>query len=138
LPNFFIFYLRTYVRVGPWEQDKFRPERWLHVKRAPGGHIPFGYGVRVCPGKALATAELELLVTVLAGRYAWEAVESHESVGTQYLYTIPVHNLCTPIPAPNTCTHAMLVYTIAELEVMVALLPVWYICFFSCALQINK
>ncbi|KAG2414133.1 hypothetical protein HFD88_003324 [Aspergillus terreus] len=52
----------------------FAPERWLDAtperRRALEAHLqPFGYGARVCLGKALATIEIKLLIAGIYLRY---------------------------------------------------------------------
>lgn len=57
--------------------EVFNPSRWLglspeqlqHMERS---FIPFGYGARMCLGKALATMEIKLLVACLCLRYGIE------------------------------------------------------------------
>ncbi|KAI1170417.1 benzoate 4-monooxygenase cytochrome P450 [Nemania sp. FL0916] len=52
------------------EPERFAPERWLEgdkeaCKLRDAHLIPFGYGGRVCLGKALATLELKMLIASL-------------------------------------------------------------------------
>ncbi|KAL7904990.1 benzoate 4-monooxygenase cytochrome P450 [Trichoderma velutinum] len=54
--------------------DHFMPERWLDrdeetLNRRLDHLIPFGYGGRVCLGKALATMEIKLLIASLYRKY---------------------------------------------------------------------
>ncbi|KAI1811265.1 benzoate 4-monooxygenase cytochrome P450 [Poronia punctata] len=54
--------------------DRFDPERWLdadpaRLKMREAQLIPFGYGARICLGKALATLEIKVLVANLYSRY---------------------------------------------------------------------
>jgi cytochrome P450 len=59
--------------VGPLD---FRPGRW--AAGAPSGsiqhraYLPFGAGARVCPGRALATAEMRLVLAMVLGRFRLE------------------------------------------------------------------
>lgn len=62
------------------DPDSFRPERWLDVdketlEKCEAQLIPFGYGGRICLGKALATMEIKLLVAHLYLRYRTEPTE---------------------------------------------------------------
>lgn len=62
------------------DADSFLPERWLDVDEKKLGNceaqlIPFGYGGRICLGKALATMEIKLLVAHLYRRYRTEPTE---------------------------------------------------------------
>jgi cytochrome P450 len=61
-----------------WSADPdphlFAPERWLDQdeqtwKLRDAQLIPFGYGARICLGKALATMELKLLMARLYRSY---------------------------------------------------------------------
>ena len=54
--------------------EVFNPSRWLdlspdQLQRMERSFIPFGYGARMCLGKALATMEIKLLVACLCLRY---------------------------------------------------------------------
>lgn len=54
--------------------DVFSPRRWLGLSPSQLQHmersfIPFGYGARMCLGKAFATMEIMLLVACLCLRY---------------------------------------------------------------------
>ncbi|KAG8987464.1 hypothetical protein FRB90_003323 [Tulasnella sp. 427] len=59
-----------------WNNDtaEFRPERWIVIDEKSGkesfdpkagGSVPFGLGVRSCPGKALAMLELKVYLATL-------------------------------------------------------------------------
>ncbi|KAG8995362.1 hypothetical protein FRB90_000204 [Tulasnella sp. 427] len=59
-----------------WDDDtaEFRPERWIVIDEKSGkesfdpkagGSVPFGLGVRSCPGKALAMLELKVYLATL-------------------------------------------------------------------------
>ncbi|KAM6476616.1 benzoate 4-monooxygenase cytochrome P450 [Trichoderma sp. SZMC 28011] len=61
--------------------DHFLPERWLDgdeemLNRRLNQLIPFGYGGRVCLGKALATMEIKLLIAGLYRKYKTVMTES--------------------------------------------------------------
>lgn len=58
------------------EPGRYRPARW--AADAPEGsadlraYLPFGAGARVCPGRALATAEMRLVLAMLLKRFRVE------------------------------------------------------------------
>ncbi|KAM4054533.1 cytochrome p450 [Hirsutella rhossiliensis] len=56
------------------DSERFAPERWLEtdettLKVCEPQLIPFGYGGRICLGKALATMEIKLLIAQLYEKY---------------------------------------------------------------------
>ena len=54
---------------GVWaDPEAFDPGRWLDVRRAPQGYLPFGAGARLCIGRELALAEAVAVLAVLAQR----------------------------------------------------------------------
>ncbi|KFX99771.1 hypothetical protein O988_03659 [Pseudogymnoascus sp. VKM F-3808] len=62
------------------DADSFLPERWLDVdkttlRNCEAQLIPFGYGARICLGKALATIQIKLLIAHLYLRYRTEPTE---------------------------------------------------------------
>lgn len=48
--------------------DEFQPSRWLNPKTELA-YMPFALGARNCPGKSLASAELNTFVSVLSAKY---------------------------------------------------------------------
>ncbi|MFJ1618655.1 cytochrome P450 [Streptomyces sp. NPDC088251] len=50
------------------DPSRFRPERWLERERpgATDAYLPYGAGPRLCPGAALATLELTLVLALTA------------------------------------------------------------------------
>jgi cytochrome P450 len=66
------------------EPNRYRPERW--AAGAPEGsvdqraYLPFGAGARVCPGRALATAEMRLVLAMLLKRFRVELVCPPEAI----------------------------------------------------------
>ncbi|KAM3553023.1 hypothetical protein ARSEF4850_007106 [Beauveria asiatica] len=59
------------------DADSFLPQRWLDADKKTlqireAQLIPFGYGGRICLGKALATMEIKLLVAALYLKYQTE------------------------------------------------------------------
>ena len=63
---------------------KFDPSRWIDAERAPEAtHDPhaqlsFGYGPRICPGRALALLELGLIGSMVARNFELEPVDDSE------------------------------------------------------------
>ncbi len=58
------------------EPQRYRPERWAAGAAAgevdARAYLPFGAGARVCPGRALATAEMRLVLAMLLKRFRIE------------------------------------------------------------------
>lgn len=58
------------------EPQHYRPERWAAGAAAgevdARAYLPFGAGARVCPGRALATAEMRLVLAMLLKRFRIE------------------------------------------------------------------
>ena len=70
---------------------EFRPERWLGG--GPGPHnfgisIPFGAGPRMCPGRALATAEMNALLSMLFRTFEVERVGDSSDVAERFGFTM--------------------------------------------------
>lgn len=67
------------------EPQRYRPERW--APGAPAGdidlraYLPFGAGARVCPGRALATAEMRLVLAMLLKRFRIELACDPADIG---------------------------------------------------------
>jgi len=53
----------------------FRPERWRTLDPDTDTYLPFGIGRRVCPGKALATLQMKIMLALLVQRYRLEPVK---------------------------------------------------------------
>jgi cytochrome P450 len=51
------------------QPDRFRPERFLERSFSPFEFLPFGGGVRRCPGASLALLELKVVLAALLSRY---------------------------------------------------------------------
>lgn len=52
------------------DPDSFRPERWRQDEcRRPGSYVPFGWGVRTCPGAAIGLSHLILLTHLLTVKF---------------------------------------------------------------------
>ncbi|TPX23624.1 hypothetical protein DIZ76_012958 [Coccidioides immitis] len=59
------------------DPEEFCPERWLHqtaekLRQMEKSFIPFGYGARICLGKAFGIMELKMLAAFLLLRYEIE------------------------------------------------------------------
>ena len=67
------------------ESDRFDPARWIDSQRdADAAHDPkallsFGYGPRICPGRALALLELGLVGSMVARNFELEPAEAGET-----------------------------------------------------------
>lgn len=66
------------------EAQHYRPERWA-ADAAPSemdsrAYLPFGAGARVCPGRALATAEMRLVLAMLLKRFRIELACDPDSI----------------------------------------------------------
>ncbi|KAL9235606.1 hypothetical protein vseg_010351 [Gypsophila vaccaria] len=67
-----------------WDDpEEFRPERFLKNEMDVTGHnfefIPFGAGRRRCPGISFATANVELALANLVGRFDWMLPDEMQS-----------------------------------------------------------
>lgn len=59
----------------------YRPERWATGAVEPRAYVPFGAGARVCPGRALATAEMRLVLAMLLKRFRVELACEPGAIG---------------------------------------------------------
>jgi cytochrome P450 len=88
---------RAIVAVMPWvvhrhrrlwsEPDRFDPDRFAAARAAERprfAYIPFGVGPHVCPGAALALAEIPLAVAALAQRFRFRLVPGQQVVPTAW------------------------------------------------------
>jgi cytochrome P450 len=81
--------------------DTYRPERWLEPGQKTA-YLPFSFGTRACPGKALALLEARLAVAGLATRFDFKfapgfsqdefetGVRDHFTIQNQPLPLVPV------------------------------------------------
>ncbi|KAI9339925.1 cytochrome P450 [Obelidium mucronatum] len=83
-----------------WEQPlEFKPHRFLESKDLGGplgfgfAHVPFGYGVRKCPGEALAMMEIKLVMANLIRRFSFELVNPSEPLGVRQGLTVQCRDL---------------------------------------------
>ena len=67
------------------EPLRYRPGRWAADAPAGGvdapAYLPFGAGARVCPGRALATAEMRLVLAMLLRRFRAELACDPAAIG---------------------------------------------------------
>lgn len=54
------------------DPHRYLPERWAKEVAGTRAYLPFGAGARVCPGRALATAEMRLVLAMLLRRFRIE------------------------------------------------------------------
>ena len=59
--------------------EEFWPERFLGPPPAPTSYCPFGFGNRLCPGRAVALRQLTVMLTTLFRDFRWRSVD----VGTR-------------------------------------------------------
>eukprot|EP00884_Botryococcus_braunii_P003313 jgi/Botrbrau1/12983/Bobra.384_1s0008.1 len=79
--------------VGEAAPDNFYPERWLtEAGKKAGSFIPFGLGVRLCPGWRLAMLELKVFLALLSRDYTWELMNP-DAKWVRFLYECPVDGL---------------------------------------------
>ncbi|CAG8555582.1 4611_t:CDS:1, partial [Ambispora gerdemannii] len=74
-----------HMHKSHWQDpEKFIPERFLKGKDAieKNSFIPFGGGVRLCPGRFVAMAALKVLTVSLFGKYEVELVHPNQPVKT--------------------------------------------------------
>lgn len=59
--------------IAPLED--FRPERFLEQTPGPTAYCPFGFGTRLCPGRAAALRQLAVMLGTLLREFRWQQVE---------------------------------------------------------------
>ena len=79
--------------------DRFDPSRWAPGQPEPPSYafVPFGGGARRCIGFALATLELQVLVTRLAQRATWR-LEKPEAKAVGIASAVPKGGVPVTIP----------------------------------------
>jgi len=72
--------------------QEFLPERWLDAapvaESGSRGHIPFGSGSRICPGRALALTEMRVALAMLYGNFDVQRVGPPEQVGERFAFIV--------------------------------------------------
>ncbi|CAH1771329.1 11163_t:CDS:1, partial [Entrophospora sp. SA101] len=73
------------------EPEKFNPERFLSTNNNKNDDKiqkntlqPFGGGVRMCPGRNLAMAQLKIFMVLLFGRFNVELIDYSASLKTHF------------------------------------------------------
>ncbi|PKK72274.1 cytochrome P450 [Rhizophagus irregularis] len=69
-----------------WEEpNKFNPDRWIVKNFEPkkGSFLMFGGGLRLCPGRKLATIELVCLIALLFRKYEIDLVDINTPIKTK-------------------------------------------------------
>ncbi|KAJ3024951.1 UNVERIFIED_CONTAM: hypothetical protein HDU68_007630 [Siphonaria sp. JEL0065] len=90
---------QNHILEGLWEDPLvFNPSRFLEdssCKKDLGGpfgfgfkYVPFGYGVRKCPGESLAMMEMKLVLANLIRRYTFVLVNPSEPLQLQETLTV--------------------------------------------------
>ncbi|CAL8471479.1 g11021 [Coccomyxa elongata] len=80
--------------TGDLALPHFCPERWLsEAGTRTGAWMPFGGGPRMCLGYLLATAEIKVLLAVMARGYEWRPVDINEPFGCFPLGGHPTNGL---------------------------------------------
>ena len=69
--------------------EEFSPERWLDEGGASFSNLqPFGGGVRLCPGRALAMLEIKLAMTALLKQFEVEPLQPSSEVIEEFAFTL--------------------------------------------------
>ncbi|CAG8609480.1 7838_t:CDS:1 [Ambispora gerdemannii] len=68
------------------EPEKFNPERFLRGNDTTekNSFIPFGGGIRLCPGRHVAVATLKMLMVSFFGKYEVELVDPNKPLTTVF------------------------------------------------------
>ena len=79
--------------------DQFRPERWLKTATPSGcphntkAFVPFGAGLRFCPGRQLAMVEIKTVMAMLCAAFEVSKAETAGPVGESFSFTMMPQNL---------------------------------------------
>ena len=75
----------------------FEPERWLSDRgkddRAHGTYVPFGFGPRLCPGRALAMLEMKMLLATTCRHFDVGRAAQTKPVQELFSFTLVPRNL---------------------------------------------
>jgi cytochrome P450 len=101
---------RSVVAIMPWvvhhhrklwpQPDRFDPDRFSRersAERSRYAYIPFGVGPHVCPGAALAMAEMLGTLAALAQRFRFRLAPGHPIEPTAWTTLRPRHGLMVTI-----------------------------------------
>ncbi|GLJ20732.1 hypothetical protein SUGI_0377720 [Cryptomeria japonica] len=69
----------------------FDPDRF-NMRHKPFTYIPFGQGIRICPGNEYAKIEMEVFLYHFVLRYDWDLVEANETLN-MYFSPQPIYGL---------------------------------------------
>lgn len=71
---------------------EFLPQRWLDAapvaENGSRGHIPFGSGARICPGRSLALTEMRVALAMLYGNFDVQRVGRAEQVDERFAFIV--------------------------------------------------
>lgn len=70
------------------EPTRFRPERFLERRFSPSQYLPFGGGMRRCPGAAYAAYEVKVTVGSLLAAHRFELADPKPAQPVRYTVTI--------------------------------------------------
>lgn len=78
------------ILISPWitqrnnkifaDPEQFNPDRWANQKK-PSAFMPFGRGMRSCPGLHMALAEIRWAIKILSNRLDLDSLPEHEMQG---------------------------------------------------------
>lgn len=71
------------------DAEEFRPERFLHTPVNPANWAPFGGGGRICIGRAFATEEMKMVLTLVFSTVRLELLGDIPSAERQGLFMAP-------------------------------------------------
>ena len=88
------------------DPDAFNPDRWLTTssdkkKRNKNAFMQFGGGIRVCPGKNLALAEMKTFMALLYRKYDVELVDKVAPLKYHYSFNRQCDELKVKIKPRN-------------------------------------
>ncbi|CAG8568072.1 19385_t:CDS:2, partial [Cetraspora pellucida] len=76
--EFFINIYYIHQSKAHWpDPESFRPERFLGENIEEHSHIPFGGGIRICPGRHLALISAKIFLTLIFRKYRIELVDDN-------------------------------------------------------------
>ncbi|CAG8761920.1 25337_t:CDS:2, partial [Gigaspora rosea] len=78
--EFFIHNYYIHNTKAHWrDPELFIPERYLNDNEKPeeNSHLPFGGGIRICPGRHLALTNAKMFITLIFRKYKMELVDDN-------------------------------------------------------------